>query len=78
MDTHDCHDCVSSDGITFTCPICGRQYRFDGYIFDIPALTVMEEGNPNALHTGAWGAAVKSVDATVPAGPARPDLFSRN
>jgi len=69
----DTHTCISHDGITYTCPICGRVYQ----LLDGQAI-VTNPGNPDAMHTGAWGATVKSVDATVPAGPARPEIFSRN
>jgi len=68
------HDCISTDGVTFTCPTCGREYRCDDGLF----MTIVHEGDPNVLHVGEWGITIKSVDATVPAGPARPEIFSRN
>ena len=74
MDAHDCHHCVSHDGVTFTCPTCGSEYQLrDGQV-----IIIIRQGDPDVVHIGSFGATVKSVDATIPAGPARPELFSRN
>ena len=73
MDTHDCHDCVSTDGVTFTCPTCGREYQLRHR-----RLVITNPGDPDIIHTGAWGVTIKFVDATAPVGPARPELFGKN
>ena len=67
------HDCISHDGITYTCPICGRIYTFRN-----GESVIIRQGDPDVVHIGSFGATVKSVDATVPAGPARPELFGKN
>ena len=66
------HDCISHDGITFTCPICGRIYTFRN-----GESVIIRQGNPDAVHKpiGVWGI---TVDATGPNSPARPELFGKN
>ena len=66
------HTCLSTDGITFTCPICGRSYTWIYWY-----LVVTKQGNPDVVHKpiGVWGI---TVDATVPNSPARPELFGKN
>jgi len=67
------HACVSHDGITFICPTCGREYQLrHGH------LVITNPGDPDIIHTGSWGITIHRVTATVPAGPARPELFGRN
>ena len=68
----DTHDCISHDGITFTCPICGRRYTWIYWY-----LVVTRLGNPDVVHKpiGVWGI---TVDDTVPNSPARPELFGKN
>ena len=68
------HTCLSTDGITFTCPICGRSYTWIYWY-----LVVTKQGNPDAVHMGTWGVLFMTVDATtIPFGPARPELFGKN
>ena len=66
------HDCVSHDGITFTCPTCGRSYTWRHR-----RLVITNPGDPDAVHKpiGVWGI---TVDATGPNSPARPELFGKN
>ena len=68
------HTCVSTDGVTFTCPICGRVYTFRN-----GESVIIRQGNPDAVHMGTWGVLFMTVDATtIPFGPARPELFGKN